>query len=137
MIIDSSAIVASIFGEPEAEQIGRIIGDAEHCRIGAPTLVETSAVLIGRRGEAGPSLLAAFLQRRNFDILTFSDGHWHIAQRAYMQFGRGRHPAKLNLGDCFSYATAYIAGEPLLCIGDDFPQTDLELVDLGASGGQA
>jgi ribonuclease VapC len=131
MIIDTSAIIAAIFDEPEAEQIGRIIGDAGNCRIGAPTLVETSAVLIGRRAEAGSSLLAAFLQRRNFDVLTFSDAHWHVAQSAYLRFGRGRHPAKLNLGDCFSYATAYLAGEPLLCIGDDFPQTDLELVDLG------
>lgn len=130
MIIDASAIIAMLFGEPRAELIGREIGRATHCRIASPTLVEASIVLTKKEGPAGPSLLAAFLQRRNFDVLSFGDAHWRVAQTAYLRYGKGRHPAKLNFGDCLTYAAASVAGEPLLCIGNDFPQTDLELVDL-------
>jgi ribonuclease VapC len=132
MIVDSSAIVASIFRERTAERIGDIIDGVAHARIGSPTLVEAAAVLIHREGDKGSSLLAAFLQRRRFDIVSFGDAHWRVAQVAYLRYGKGRgHPARLNFGDCLTYATAKIAAEPLLCVGDDFPQTDLELVDLG------
>jgi ribonuclease VapC len=130
LIIDTSAIIACLFDEAEAEQIAGVIGDAEVCRIGAPTLVEASMVAVGRKGAAGSALLAAFLQWRNFDVLSFSDAHWRIAQTAFARYGKGRHKAALNLGDCFTYATAWVAQEPLLCVGDDFPQTDLELVKL-------
>nr|WP_202506256.1 type II toxin-antitoxin system VapC family toxin [Amycolatopsis rubida] len=117
-------------GEPLAVPIARAIGGAEECRIGAPTLAETSIVLAHKEGERGATLLASFLQRRRFDILTFGEAHWRTAQTAYLRYGKGRHPAALNFGDCLTYAAAMIAGEPLLCIGDDFPQTDLELVKL-------
>lgn len=133
MIIDSSAIVAVLMDEPLAVPIARAIGGAEECRVGAPTLAETSIVLTHKEGERGATLLASFLQRRRFDILTFGEAHWRTAQTAYLRYGKGRHPAALNFGDCLTYAAAMIAGEPLLCIGDDFPQTDLELVKLGES----
>ncbi|MGH3432169.1 MAG: type II toxin-antitoxin system VapC family toxin [Thermocrispum sp.] len=120
-----------IFRESTAARLVEALRSAPHARIGAPTLVELSAVLTHRAGPKASSLLAAFLQRKNFDVLSFTEAHWRIAQKAYLRYGRGRHPAKLNLGDCFSYATAWVAGEPLLCVGDDFPQTDLDLVDLG------
>jgi ribonuclease VapC len=128
VILDSSAIVAAVFEEPGGEHIAQVVGEADVCRIGAPTLVETTMVLVGREGTKGNLLLARFLQRRNFDVLSFSDAHWRVAQDAFGRFGKGRHPAALNFGDCLTYATAYVAGEPLLCIGNDFAQTDLELV---------
>ncbi|GAA4552586.1 type II toxin-antitoxin system VapC family toxin [Amycolatopsis samaneae] len=131
MILDSSAIIAAILGEPRAEQIGAAIGAAPVCRIGSPILVETTIVLVHKEGNRGKTLLADFLQQRNFDVLSFGDAHWRAAQVAYLRFGKGRHPAALNFGDCLTYAAAFVAGEPLLCIGDDFPQTDLPLVKLG------
>lgn len=128
MIIDTSAIIASIYGEVDAEWIGWHIGAAEVCRVGSPTLVEASLVLVGREGEPGASLLSSFLQRRLFDIPSFGDAHWRVAQSAFVRYGIGRHPAALNFGDCLTYAIAYVAGEPLLCVGEDFAQTDLDLV---------
>ncbi|MFC4124600.1 type II toxin-antitoxin system VapC family toxin [Nocardia rhizosphaerae] len=130
MIIDSSAIVACILGEPTAEQLGRKIGEAAVCRIGAPTLVETSLVLAHKAGPLGKPLLATFLQERDFDVVSFGAEHWRAAQTAFLRFGEGRHPAALNFGDCLTYAVAWSSGEPLLCVGDDFCRTDLELVEL-------
>jgi ribonuclease VapC len=128
MIVDTSAIIASIYGESQGDEIGRHIGEAAVCRIGTPSLVEASMVLIGREGERGGSMLASFLQHRLFDIVSFSDAHWRVAQSAFGRYGKGRHPAGLNFGDCLTYAVASVAGEPLLCVGKDFMQTDLELV---------
>ncbi|MGW4526195.1 type II toxin-antitoxin system VapC family toxin [Amycolatopsis sp. NPDC004378] len=130
MIIDSSAIIATIMGEPMAPRLGEAIGSAEVCRVGAPTLVETTLVLVHKEGPRGKALLADFLQQRRFEVISFGDPHWRSAQVAFMRYGKGRHPAGLNFGDCLTYATTFVAGEPLLCIGDDFAQTDLELVEL-------
>ncbi|MBE1502731.1 ribonuclease VapC [Amycolatopsis lexingtonensis] len=130
MILDSSAVIATIMGEPMARALGNAIGAAPACRIGAPTLVETTLVLVHKEGPHGKALLADFLQQRRFDVISFGDAHWRAAQMAFVRFGKGRHPAGLNFGDCLTYATAFVAGEPLLCVGDDFPQTDLELVKL-------
>jgi ribonuclease VapC len=132
VIIDSSAIIATIMGEPMAPLLGEIIGSAPVCRVGAPTLVETTLVLVHKEGPRGKPLLADFLQQRRFEVISFGDAHWRSAQMAFMRFGKGRHPAGLSFGDCLTYATAFVAGQPLLCIGDDFPQTDLELVKLGS-----
>lgn len=97
--------------------------------VGAPTLVETAAVLGARIPEAR-HLLDDFLRRVEAQVVPFGVDHWEVARGAYERFGKGRHPAGLNLGDCFSYATARVAGRPLLCVGDDFPLTDLPLVPL-------
>ena len=132
MIIDSSAIIATIMGDPMAKVLGAAIGSTRSCRIGAPTLVETTLVLVHKEGPRGKALLADFLQQRRFDVVSFGDAHWRSAQVAFMRFGKGKHPAGLNFGDCLTYATAFVAGEPLLCTGNDFPQTDLELVKLGS-----
>ena len=129
MILDTSAIIAALLGEPSGKRIGFAIGAAEVCRIGAPTLVETGMVLTSRVGERGRVALLGFLQDRNVDIQSLSEAHWRVAQNAFVRFGKGRHPARLNLGDCLTYAVAYVAGEPLLCTGNDFRQTDLELVE--------
>lgn len=130
MILDSSAIVAILLDEAQGEQVGQLIAYERVCRVGAPTLVESAMVLTGRRGAAGRSWLGRFLQEKNVDVLSFTDAHWRVAQGAFVRYGKGYHPAKLNFGDCLTYATAYVAGEPLLCVGNDFAQTDLELVDL-------
>ena len=79
------------------------------------------------RSDEGRTILLSFLQEVNVDVLSFSDAHWRIAQSAFVRYGKGRHPAALNFGDCLTYAIAYVAGEPLLCVGEDFPLTDLEL----------
>ncbi|WP_246258262.1 type II toxin-antitoxin system VapC family toxin [Amycolatopsis anabasis] len=117
-------------GAPLAKKIGERMGSAPACRVGAPSLVEATLVLVNKEGASGKLLLDSFLQRRKFDILSFGDAHWRAAQDAFRRYGKGRHPAALNFGDCLTYATAWVAGEPLLCIGNDFAQTDLELVSL-------
>ena len=128
MILDSSAFVAIILRETGSDRVLDAVESADACRVGAPTLVETAMVLTGRLGDEGRTMLLSLLQEANFDVLSFGDAHWRIAQSAFVRYGKGRHPAALNFGDCLTYATAYVAGEPLLCVGNDFAQTDLELV---------
>ncbi len=128
MIIDSSALVAVLLREKGSEPVLDALETADACRVGAPTIVETAMVLTGRLGDDGRTMLLSLLQEVNVDVLSFGDAHWRIAQSAFVRFGKGRHPAALNFGNCLTYATAYVAGEPLLCAGDDFAQTDLELV---------
>jgi ribonuclease VapC len=128
VIIDSSAIVAIFLREKGSERLLDELEAADVVRVGAPTLVETAMVLTSRLGDEGRTMLLSLLQEVNVDVLSFGDAHWRIAQSAFVRYGKGRHPAALNFGDCLTYATAYVAGEPLLCVGDDFAQTDLELV---------
>jgi ribonuclease VapC len=99
-------------------------------RIGAPTRLETGIVMMARFGPTGKTALARFLQENAITTMAFSEDHAAVALDAYSRFGMGRHPAALNFGDCCTYAIASVTGEPLLCVGDDFPQTDLLLVDL-------
>jgi len=127
VILDSSAIVTIILREVGSDRVLDAVETADACRMGAPTLVETAMVLTGRLGDEGRTILLSFLQEVNVDVLSFSDAHWRIAQSAFVRYGKGRHPAALNFGDCLTYAIAYVAGEPLLCVGEDFPLTDLEL----------
>ena len=126
MILDSSAIVAIVFREPGYEELIRRINEASEIGIGTPTLAETGIVLTARLGARARSLLAAFLQELGVVQVPFGEFHWQEAMTAYEKFGRGRHPAKLNFGDCLSYATAKLAGQPLLYTGKDFRKTDLE-----------
>ncbi|HVA24379.1 MAG TPA: type II toxin-antitoxin system VapC family toxin [Chloroflexota bacterium] len=128
MIIDTSAIVALIRDEPEAPNLAVHLERAATVGVGSPTLVETGIVLCGRLGPAGETLLARFVEEREILVIPFGQEHWPVAISAFLRFGKGRHPARLNLADCMSYATARLAGEPLLCIGNDFAQTDLPLV---------
>ena len=130
MIIDTSAVIAVIGKEPGHDQIIHRLAGSTQTGIGAPTCLEAGMVLVARFGARGKTALARFLQENQVDVLPFGDAHRGIALDAFSRFGKGRHPAALNFGDCCSYATATVAREPLLCIGDDFPQTDLELVSL-------
>lgn len=132
MIIDSSAIVSILKEEKDRDTLLRCISDDVAPKVGAPTEVETGLVLISYLGIRGRTLLARFLEQMGIVTIPFTKEHSEIALDAFHRFGKGRHPAKLNFGGCMSYATAYVAQEPLLCIGSDFIHTDLPLVDLAA-----
>lgn len=125
MILDASAILAMILREEEADDLLRKVRSADKVRVGAPTLVETTVVLVGRYGIPGHTALTTFLQEGGVLTVPFEERHWWAAEEAFIRFGKGRHPAGLNLGDCMSYAAARIAREPLLFVGDDFAKTDI------------
>lgn len=98
---------------------------ADEVAIGAPTLVEATVVLVGRFDVPGHTALSSFLQERDVVTIPFDNRHWYAAEEAFIRFGKGRHAAGLNLGDCMSYATARITKEPLLFVGNDFAKTDI------------
>ncbi len=127
MILDSSALVAIVLQEPDAEHLLERMRNASHLAIGAATLLETGIVLSARLNEDARGLLARLLQESGIAVLHVTEAHFGIAMDAWLRYGRGRHPASLNFGDCLSYAMSVVAGEPLLCVGDDFPQTDCVL----------
>ena len=125
MIVDSSALLAIFFDEPERDDFIGKIGAAEVVGVGAPTLAETGIVIAARLGEAGLRLLTELADQAQVVVIPFDQPHWHAAADAWLRFGRGRHEAALNLGDCLAYATARIADRPLLFKGDDFTKTDV------------
>lgn len=125
MILDSSAVVAILMREPGHEALQVRIAGAPRVAIGAPTLLEVGIVLAARWGQDVRGLLSRFLLEADVATIPFTDAHFGSALGAWLRFGRGRHPAQLNFGDCLAYATAVIAGEPLLFVGDDFAQTDI------------
>lgn len=127
MIIDSSAILAILFREAAAETLLSTIVNADFAGIGAPTAAETGLVLTNRMGQNATGSLLRFFEETGIEIVPFTDLHWQRAIDAYARFGKGRHPAALNFGDCMTYATATLARQPLLCQGNDFRKTDLEL----------
>jgi ribonuclease VapC len=96
--------------------------------VGAATLAEAGIVLTARMGVEGKRVLALFVMESDLVVIPFGDGHWKAAVDAYRRYGKGRHPASLNFGDCLTYATAKLAGQPLLCTGADFARTDLPTV---------
>lgn len=128
MIVDSSAVIAILLRETRWESLLDHLAGASTAGIGAPTLVETGIVLAARLGVPGKSLLARFVQEAELSVIPFTDQHWSVAVDTYLRFGKGRHPAALNFGDCLTYAVSHVAGQPLLCVGDDFARTDLPLV---------
>ena len=127
MIADSSALLAVLFKEESGEKILDCIIKSETISIGAPTLVESGIVFTSRTG-LSESILADFTTSAGISIIPFSDEHWREAVFAYEKFGKGRHLACLNFGDCLSYALARVFGQPLLRTGHDFERTDIELV---------
>ncbi|WP_067976877.1 type II toxin-antitoxin system VapC family toxin [Mycolicibacter icosiumassiliensis] len=126
MIVDTSALIALIQQEPEAEQVAAALAAARAPAIGAATLTETLIVLTARQGTVARTIFDRLRSEINLAVTDYTADHAYAAQRAYVRFGRGRHPAGLNFGDCMSYAAAQLAHEPLLAVGNDFPQTDLE-----------
>jgi ribonuclease VapC len=130
VIVDSSALTAVLLREPGYEDVLDHLTGAEPVRVGAPTLVETGIVLTARIGLVGKSLLARLLDESGVDVVDLRREHWTVAVDAFVRYGKGRHPAALNFGDCLTYAIARVTAEPLLCVGGDFSQTDLPLVPL-------
>lgn len=126
MVIDTSAIVAIFFNEPDAPSYReRIAGDPTRL-ISAATFLEAAMVIEGRFGEAGGAEFDLWLHKAEVEIAAVTAEHTDQARRAWRRYGKGRHPAGLNYGDCFSYALAALTGEPLLFKGCDFSQTDIE-----------
>jgi ribonuclease VapC len=125
MTVDSSVLVAIAFAEPGyLELVDRIV-DADHVRIGAPTLVETGMVLAGRRRKAVSNEVEGLVRELGIAVVPFGEAEWRLAVEAFATFGRGRHQAALNFGDCLAYATARSLGDPLLFVGQDFAKTDI------------
>ncbi|ACL62432.1 type II toxin-antitoxin system VapC family toxin [Methylobacterium nodulans] len=125
MVIDTSAIVAIALDEPEAAGFERKIADDPVRLISAATVLEAAMVLETRLGEAGGSELDLWLHKAEVEIVAVEPEHADRARRAWRRYGKGRHSAGLNFGDCFSYALAALTGEPLLFKGNDFSQTDV------------
>lgn len=125
MIVDSSALLALVFRESEADRIEEALVSAELVALGAPTLAETAIVLASKLGEDSRFLLATLVDELDLTVIPFTAAHGREAREAFLRFGRGRHPAALNFGDCLTYAVAKLADQPLLFVGDDFRQTDL------------
>ncbi len=126
MIVDTSALVAITFAEPGYEELIAKLAGASSAGIGTPTLAETGVVLAARLGQDSRDLVIRLLNELSIDEIPFGERHWREAVDAYLRFGKGRHKARLNFGDCLTYAVARLANEPLLFVGDDFPETDLE-----------
>lgn len=125
MILDSSAILAIIFEEVRYQRLVDAMFEAGYVGAGTPTVVETGIVLTHRRPKPGRMLLERFLDEGEVDEIPFTDVHWRVAIDAHEKYGKGRHPARLNFGDCLTYATARVAGDTLLFVGDDFSKTDI------------
>ena len=133
MVVDSSAFVAVLLGEPEEEAIARILARAAELWTSAFSVLETAIVIGSKKGPRGLMTWDALLQRLAVQVVPFTAEHATVAREAWLRFGKGRHPAGLNIGDCCSYAVARHAGLPLLFKGEDFTRTDLERVELKLS----
>jgi ribonuclease VapC len=125
MILDTSAVLAVLLDEPEADVFAEIISKDPKRLISAGTALELMIVTEAKKGEIGGRELDLFLHRAKIDIVPFDSEQAEIARTAWRQYGKSNHPAGLNFGDCFSYALAKMSGEPLLFKGKDFSQTDI------------
>ena len=126
MIVDTSAVLAILFGEREARRCDEAIAQAPRCRMSAVSFLEAAIVLESRSGAEAGHELDAFLEAAAIDLAPVTPDHARAARRAWRRFGKGNHPAGLNFGDCFSYALAESEREPLLFKGEDFARTDIE-----------
>jgi ribonuclease VapC len=129
--LDTSALVALLFAEPGYLDLVDSMLQADTVRIGAPTLVETSLVFASRAGRQGrgarpgEDLVADLIRELGVTVVPFGESEWRRAIDAFARYGRGRHRASLNFGDCLAYAVAAVADDPLLFVGDDFRHTDI------------
>jgi ribonuclease VapC len=125
MVIDTSALLAILLDEPERRLFNEAIEGAESRLLSAATFVEVSIVIEARFGAEGLRDLDVFIDRAGIKLISVDSEQAHAARRAFSQYGKGRHPAGLNYGDCFAYALATVLGEPLLFKREDFPRTDV------------
>jgi ribonuclease VapC len=126
LIIDSSAIIAIVFKESNWQEVFNKMTSAKTRGIGTPSLVESGIIITARLRKSGKNVLMRLIHEFDITIVPFGQSHWQTAIEAYKKFGKGRHKASLNFGDCLTYATAYLAKQPLLYVGNDFSHTDLE-----------
>lgn len=126
MIVDTSALAAILFGEPEAERYIGIIHRADHCLISVANFVELALVVESQLGLEAGRQCDVFFRRAGIVIEPVTVEQGHLARQAFLDFGKGRHPAGLNFGDCFAYALAKFTGEALLFKGEDFAKTDIQ-----------
>jgi ribonuclease VapC len=127
MVIDSSALLAILFGEPEKRRFNELI-EAHAVRLmSAASYLESGIIIDDRLGYEGGRDFKLFLEEADIAIEPVTLEQAEVARDAYRQFGKGNHAAALNFGDCFAYALAKTTGEPLLCKGNDFSQTDIEV----------
>jgi ribonuclease VapC len=125
MVVDSSALVAILREEPGHERLLPKAFSADPTVVGAPVAFEAAMVLSGRWHRDARSTLHGLLRSIDAEIVPFSEEHYEAAISAFLRYGKGRHPAGLNFGDCISYAFARVSGLPLLYVGDDFSKTDI------------
>lgn len=126
MVIDTSAIIAILQSEPGSNELVTALDDADAIRVSAATLVEAGLVMQARYGDEGEAELDRLLTGIGAMVMPVTEEHAMIARDAYRRYGKGRHPAALNYGDCFSYALAIAFDEPLLHTGADFGRTDVK-----------
>ena len=126
MVIDTSALLAILLQEEEGAAFAEAIEEGPTRLLSAVSFLQTALVVETRKGPAGGRELDLALHHARVDIVPFDSTQAEIAREAYRRFGRGRHPAALNLGDCCAYALAVATREPLLFKGEDFAKTDLE-----------
>jgi ribonuclease VapC len=127
MVIDTSALAAIFFAEPERQQFLAAMTTASRRLVSAASLLETGIVLESRQGEAAGREFDLFVVRAGLQVVPVDAEQADIARSAWRQYGKGRHAAGLNFGDCFSYALAKLTGEPLLAKGTDFALTDIAI----------
>lgn len=125
MVLDTSALVALLLDEPEAETFRVAVDDDETREVSAATLLETAIVIEAKKGEAGGRELDLLMHTAGITVIAVDAEQVAAARRAYRRFGKGRHAAGLNFGDLFAYALARTSGQPLLFKGDDFAKTDI------------
>ena len=128
MVIDTSALAAIFFAEPERQKFLGAITSAESRLVSAATLLETGIVVEARQGESAGREFDLFVVRADLQVVPVDSEQVEIARSAWRRYGKGRHRAGLNYGDCFAYALAKSTAEPLLAKGSDFSMTDIAIV---------
>jgi ribonuclease VapC len=130
MVIDSSVLISILLGEAETIVFSRAVAGDPKRLVSVFSVLETSIVIEAKKGEAGGRELDLLLHRAQIQPVSLTEEQMELAQRAWRKYGKGRHPAGLNIGDCCSYALSKHSGEPLLYKGEDFIQTDIESVQV-------
>ncbi|GAB6042598.1 type II toxin-antitoxin system VapC family toxin [Endothiovibrio diazotrophicus] len=128
MVIDTSALIAILLHEPEGALLARAIAAAPRRLLSALSLLEAGIVIETKKGEEGARQLDLLIHRAGIEVIAMNGEQAGLARIAWRRYGKGRHPARLNLGDCCAYALSRHSGEPLLFKGDDFPHTDVQMV---------
>ncbi len=129
MVIDTSAIIAILLNEPENERITKVLAKSSKRLMSAFTALECGIIIEVKKGEPGGRELDLLFHKLNISIVNMDSKQLETARKAWRLFGKGRHPAKLNIGDCCAYALSANSGEPLLFKGDDFSKTDIKKVE--------